>query len=307
MRKTFSFAFHLLILLYLGAASAGAQATPSGPEERSFSDDHIRITVLSAKKTGGTISLVATYENFSNSDCRINFYNGGANGRNTILVDSNGEQWEMSDHTERGKQLLSSGSIRVSLTFTKPVGDVSASSFSLVNYIQMLPEHGDETWIKATISDIPASYSRPAQAAQAPQAPRGSLEFTDSEYLHARVLSSKQTGGTIKVSLLYENVANVAYRIAHYHGGANGNETVLVDSNGDQWTMKENNLAGKQFLPHVATKVTLTFVRETGGANVASVTLIVYAQILNVAGASLDADWVKFSIPGIPPNYQPKP
>jgi hypothetical protein len=36
------------------------------------------------------------------------------------------------------------------------VGDVSASSFSLVNYIQMLPEHGDETWIKATISDMPA-------------------------------------------------------------------------------------------------------------------------------------------------------
>jgi len=71
--------------------------------------------------------------------------------------------------------------------------------------------------------------------------------------------------------------------------------------------MKENNLAGKQFLPHVPTKVTLTFARETGGTNVANVTLVVYAQILNVAGASLDADWVKFSIPDIPPNYQPKP
>jgi hypothetical protein len=34
---------------------------------------------------------VASYENLSNSDCRIAFYNGGANGRNTILVDGNGE------------------------------------------------------------------------------------------------------------------------------------------------------------------------------------------------------------------------
>jgi hypothetical protein len=282
-------------------------ARSQGNHGYTYSDDqHIRATVLSIKKTAGIVQLVLSYENLSNVDTRIAFYSGGANGQNTILVDGNGEQWEMTEHTERDRQLLSHVPVRVTLTFSKPVGDVSATTFSLINWIHWLPEQGDYDFLKAVISDIPLNLQATAAASKAPATPSAVLEF-DSDYLHVYVVSTKKTGGTVSLSLLYENAANVAYRIAQYHGGANGRNTILVDNNGDQWEMASNDLGGKQFMPHVKTRVNLNFTRATGGNDATTFTLVGYAQILDVAGATLDADWVKLTISGIPVPFNAKP
>lgn len=162
--------FIMLLCLFLPAMTTGQGK--GGDTGLSFSDDEsLRATVLSAKGAGGKIILTMTYENLADEDHRMALYSTDAEGRNTILVDSNGEQWEMETHDAGGKLLLSGVPAKVTITFSNKTGAANPETVTLVNYVQVLAEAGrtaNPRWVKVRINSIPGAFTQESGAPAAP-------------------------------------------------------------------------------------------------------------------------------------------
>jgi hypothetical protein len=137
--------------------------------KHSYSDEElIRAQIISLKKEIGRITLTIEYENLMHVDRRYAVYNGGANGRDTLLLDDNGNTWEMLKRYKGGgegmrRKLFRPGKpVKVTLIFSKESGDISANTFDLVNWVHILSPVGatsDPKWVKVEIAGIPVGYS----------------------------------------------------------------------------------------------------------------------------------------------------
>lgn len=168
----------LVAFAVCGFALTGAYAEEESPsvaaasknESYVFSDDgYLRVRVVSVKRTGNKIDLTLTYENLTNVDHRMAIYNGGANGRDTMLIDNEGDTWEMLKGYKGGakgpadKIFLPGMEVKVPITFVKETGSLDATSFTLINHVHIVASAGATSnphWSKVIIKDIPSTYSR---------------------------------------------------------------------------------------------------------------------------------------------------
>ncbi|HTG32262.1 MAG TPA: hypothetical protein VLB76_04975 [Thermoanaerobaculia bacterium] len=174
MRQLLS-SFMLFVLLSLSSAVASTKdgdSSAAAPQEEALvfvEEGYLRVEVVSVKKTGYKVDLTLTYENLTNVDHRMAIYNGGANGKDTMLIDSEGEKWEMlkaykgGTKGPAGKIFVPSLKVKVPITFVKETGNLDVEKFTLINHVHILASSGATSkphWTKVTIKDIPSTYSR---------------------------------------------------------------------------------------------------------------------------------------------------
>ena len=174
MRQLLS-SFMVFALLSLSSAMAGIKdGDSSAVEDRKESlvfveDGYLRVEVAAVKKTGYKVDLTLTYENLTNVDHRMAIYNGGANGKDTMLIDSEGETWEMLKAYKggakgpAGKIFIPGVKVKVPITFVKETGNIDVEKFSLISHVHILASSGVTSkphWTKVTIKDIPSTYNR---------------------------------------------------------------------------------------------------------------------------------------------------
>lgn len=156
-----------------GSPEAPGQGSPQAsvhcPDDLTFQDTHLRVGVGSVKKTGNKVDLTLIYENLTNEPHRIAIYSGGAAGRDTMLMDDQGEKWELlkpykgGREGPEGKIFVPGARVKVPITFVKQVGTLDLESFSLINYAHILAAAGPTAhahWTQVTIGDIPVDCGR---------------------------------------------------------------------------------------------------------------------------------------------------
>jgi len=173
MRRKISGTIAFLVLAIFAAIAAGSQKThqdpaPSADRPYAFTDDgYLRVELASVKRTGNKVNITLTYENLANEDRRMAIYHGGASGRDTMLIDNEGETWDLLKSYQGGskgpadKIFVPGVKVSVPITFTKATGKVDVKSFTLKSWVHILSSHGTSArphWTNVTMKDIPSNY-----------------------------------------------------------------------------------------------------------------------------------------------------
>ena len=160
-----------------GASSlpVGPRSDPSAyPRERprgmepAVCNGRLVMEVHTARRADrGSIDIEVEYLNLSNLDLRLAAYSGGANGRDTFLVDDTGEKWPMLGRrgggggNVEGKIFLPDVRTKVTYRFQLVTGGQGARVVNLTNWVQLLSPTGTSLgggfggFCKLEIRDIP--------------------------------------------------------------------------------------------------------------------------------------------------------
>jgi len=103
----------------------------------------VDVTLVSLSRTGpGDVTANFTILNKNNDDLGTFTYYGGANGRNTFLIDDSGTEWpkKRGDGNGNRRQALIAGvKTKYSLIFHVSTGGQDAKTFQLISWFQILP------------------------------------------------------------------------------------------------------------------------------------------------------------------------
>lgn len=112
-------------------------------------------------RTGpGDITADLMLRNTNNDDMAMFVYYGGANGKNTFLIDDSGGEWPKKriDGNGNHRQAIMAGvPTRYSLIFHKAAGGQDARSFQVILWVQLLPLTGigEVGWCKFQFPNVP--------------------------------------------------------------------------------------------------------------------------------------------------------
>lgn len=135
-----------LLAMAVAVAPQWAEAKPEKQAKQTNCTGIFEMNVVSLQYTGpGKLLLVVEYENMSNQDYRLAVYNGGANGKDTVLVDNEGVRWDNDRATRQAlsRQIFLPGvKTKVIYQFAQVTGgnDVKSGNFS--NWIHLLKPSG---------------------------------------------------------------------------------------------------------------------------------------------------------------------
>ena len=121
--------------------------------------------------------------------------------------------------------------------------------------------------------------------------------------LQAQLNTLARTGpGDVTADLVLENTNNDDMATVVYYGGANGKNTFLIDDSGSEWPKKRidgNGNHRQALMTGVRTRYSLTFHRVSGGQDARLFQVVIWAQLLPLAGMG-EIGWCKFQYRDVP-------
>jgi hypothetical protein len=132
-----------LLAMALAVTPQWAEAKPT---KQTDCTGILEMNVVSLEYTGpGKLVLIVEYENTSNQDYRLAVYDGGANGRDTFLVDNEGVRWVNDRPTRQAlsRQVFLHGmKTKVTYQFAQVSGGNDVKSVAFVNWLHLLKPTG---------------------------------------------------------------------------------------------------------------------------------------------------------------------
>jgi hypothetical protein len=151
----------LSVVLGLVASTASAQNGQAMNASRSQTCMGLTVELSSLERTGpGDVTARFMMRNITNDDMAMFVYYGGANGKNTFLIDDSGAEWpkkRMAGNGNRRQALMAGINTRYSLVFHIAEGGGDARVFQLIEWVQLLPltGFGEKGWCKFQFADVP--------------------------------------------------------------------------------------------------------------------------------------------------------
>jgi hypothetical protein len=141
----------------------------------------LQVTLVSLARTGpGDITASYLLRNTTNDDMATFVYYGGANGRNTFLIDDTGMEWPkkrgVDGNGNHRQPLIAGANTKYQLIFHVSSGGQDAKTFQVITYFQLLPLSGmgEIGWCNIKFPNVPLSAPTEAEN-DAPQGqPAGS-------------------------------------------------------------------------------------------------------------------------------------
>ena len=120
----------------------------------------LTIELTSLQRTGpGDVTAQFMMRNMKNDDMAMFVYYGGANGKNTFLIDDSGTEWpkkRMDGNGNHRQALMAGVNTRYRLVFHLSEGGGDARVFQLIEWVQLLPltGMGEIGWCKFQFSNV---------------------------------------------------------------------------------------------------------------------------------------------------------
>jgi hypothetical protein len=138
-------------------------APQAAAQERPQTCLGLEASLVSLSRTGpGDVTADFSVRNIKNDDMAMMLYYGGANGRNTFLIDDSGTEWpkkRVDGNGNHRRALMAGVNTKFSLVFHVAMGGQDARTFQVVLWPQLLPLSGmgELGFCKFQFRDVPLS------------------------------------------------------------------------------------------------------------------------------------------------------
>jgi hypothetical protein len=171
------------------AASSGGTLVPVAQNAPVLSQTcrGLKVSLVSLVRSGpGDVTAHFMLLNTTNDDMATFVYYGGANGKNTFLIDDSGTEWPkkrgVDGNGNRRQALIAGTNTKYDLIFHVSTGGQDARTFQVITYFQLLPLSGmgELGWCNIKFPNVPLSAPTEADTDAQQASPAGTQQATNS-------------------------------------------------------------------------------------------------------------------------------